>query len=261
MDKLEKAVQKARAARGKELPGRAALQSPARSSHGAFSDGLLFPGTRTVDIAEEHLKSNRIVAHRTRSKEADVFRILRTQILHVMNQSGFKTIAITSPNYGDGKTTVALNLALSIALDLKQTVLLADLDLRKPNITRYLGLPNSLGLSNYLVNDTAIPECLLRLSFERLTILPSGPPLDNSSEVLGSPKMAALAHELKTRYDDRMIIYDMPPVLAQDDPIAFFPHVDAVLMVVHNGVTKVNEIKQSMHVLSRANLIGTALNN
>jgi Mrp family chromosome partitioning ATPase len=85
--------------------------------------------------------------------------------------------------------------------------------------------------------------------------------MDESSEVLGSPRIAQLAKELKTRYADRIIIYDLPPTLAQDDPIAFLPHVDAVLLVVNDGVTRISEVKRSMMVLSNANVIGTVLNN
>ena len=124
-------------------------------------------------------------------------------------------------------------------------MLLADLDLRKPSVSRYLGVDAPYGLSDHFLYDTPIPQCLLRPSFDRLTILPAGKPLDHSSEVLGSPKMAMLADDLRTRYQDRMIIYDMPPVLAQDDPIAFLPHVDAVLMVVRDGVTEIDEIERN----------------
>jgi capsular exopolysaccharide synthesis family protein len=178
-----------------------------------------------------------------------------------MNKSGFRTLAITSPNYGDGKTTIALNLATSIALDLKQTVLLIDLDLRKPNLYEYMGMDPTIGLSNYLLHNTPISDCMIRPSFDRLNTLPAGPAIDYSSEILGSPKMTALATELRSRYPDRMIIYDMPPVLAQDDSLAFMPHVEAVLMVVRDGVTRTDEVKQCLERLATANVIGVILND
>jgi len=217
--------------------------------------------SKSFDVDEAHLERHRILAHHPRTQEADVFRMLRTQILQIMNKSGFRTLAITSPNYGDGKTTIALNLAVSIALDLKQTVLLADLDLRKPNLYEYMGMDPTVGLSNYLLRNVPLHECMVRPAFDRLNTLPAGPPLDYSSEILGSPKMAALAYELKMRYPDRLIIYDMPPVLAQDDSIAFMPHVDAVLMVVRDGVTRVHEVKQCLDRLAGANVIGIVLND
>jgi len=217
--------------------------------------------SQVFQVDEAHLERHRILAHHPRTQEADIFRILRTHLLQIMNKSNFRTLAITSPNYGDGKTTIALNLALSIALDLKQTVLLADLDLRKPNLYEYMGMEPTVGLSNYLLHDTPLHECLVRPNFDRLNTLPAGPPLDYSSEILGSPKMATLAREIKTRYNDRFIIYDMPPVLAQDDSIAFMPHVDAVLMVVRDGITRANEVKQCLDSLADANVIGVVLND
>lgn len=230
--------------------------------NGSFADQLAtFSVSKPVPVDESLLEKHRILAHRVRSPDADVFRILRTQILQIMNRSGFRTLAITSPHYGDGKTTIALNLAMSIALDLKQTVLLADLDLRKPNLHEYMGLDPEVGLSNYLLRGASLKECLVRPAFDRLNTLPAGPAIDYSSEILGSPKMAVLAQELKSRYPDRMIIYDMPPVLAQDDSNAFLPHVEAVLLVVRDGVTHTEELKRCLDRLSNANVIGTVLND
>ncbi|MDE2029134.1 MAG: AAA family ATPase [Alphaproteobacteria bacterium] len=249
MDRLEKAMEKARQARG----------APNGASAQGYADAMAALHA-TVDVAEDILDRNRIVAHHPRRPEADIFRILRTQILQAMNKSGFKTLAVTSPRYGDGKTTIALNLALSIALDLKQTVLLVDLDFRKPMIHELLGLPRGAGLTDCLIDEVPIAGCLARLPFERLSVLPAGAPLDNSSEILGSPRMAALARELKTRYPDRLVIYDMPPVLAQDDPIAFLPHVDTALVVVRDGVTREAELKACLDMLDGAPILGTVLN-
>ena len=178
-----------------------------------------------------------------------------------MAQNGMRTLGITSPNYGDGKTTIALNLALSIALDLKQTVLLADLDLRKPDMMNYLGLTAPLGLSDYFLSDTPIADCLIRPSFDRLSLLPAGRRLEHSSEALGSPKMAALAEEMKTRYADRLIIYDLPPVLSQDDPLVFLPHIDGVLLVVNEGYSTTQDVTSTLRTLSNAHVIGTVLNH
>lgn len=261
MDKLEKALQKAREQREIKLQQRAAeeqlrpLPEPQQVTLAEQQDSVIVP------IHDDYLERYHVIAHHLRSKEADIFRILRTQVLQIMAQSGYRTIGITSANYGDGKTTVALNLAISIALDQKQTVLLVDLDLRKPSISEYLGINPPYGISDYYTNNTPISKCLLRPSFDRLNILPAGKPMDNSSEVLGSPRISELAYELKNRYPDRIIIYDLPPTLAQDDPIAFLPQVDAVLLVVNDGVTRISEVKQCMNVLSNANVIGTVLNN
>lgn len=258
MDKLEKALQKAR-----EERGHAALDHgvhPARRTQSAAS--LAAPPLPpepplSFDLV---LEKNRIVAHRMRSPEADLFRLLRTQTLQAMAKTGARTLAITSPAYGNGKTTVAINLAVSIALDINQTVLLVDLDLRKPCVHSYLGLHPESGLTTYLTGKADISDCLVRLPFERMSVLPAGEMIEYSSEILGSPKMRALTDELKTRYADRIVIYDMPPLLEQDDPLTLLPHVDAVLLVVQNGVTTQAEIKRSLDILAGANVIGTVLN-
>ena len=209
---------------------------------------------------EKTLDKHHIVAHRTRSKEADRFRFLRTQILHTMEKHDLKTLAISSPRYGDGKSTTATNLAVSIAQDLKRTVLLVDLDLRDPSLAKYFGIETDKGLTDYIAGEATVQDCLVRLPFERIRVFPAGHAIDHSSESLGSPQMQKLAAELKARYDDRLIVYDMPPLLDQDDPLVFVPHVDAFLLVVKEGVTTTEEIKRSLDILEDSKVIGFVLN-
>lgn len=209
---------------------------------------------------EDKLDRHHIVSHRTKYKDADIFRFLRTQILQAMDKHDFKTVAISSPRYGDGKSTTAINLAVSIAQDLKQTALLVDLDLRKPSLEQYLGLDVKSGLTDYLSGHATVSDCLIRMPFERLSVFPAGKPIAASSETLGSPQMGKLAAELKQRYDDRLIIYDMPPLLEQDDPLVFLPHVDSFLLVVREGVTTAEEVKRCLDILASAKVIGVILN-
>ncbi|MDD3370890.1 MAG: AAA family ATPase [Alphaproteobacteria bacterium] len=258
MDRLEKALEKSRQQRA-ALEAEQAERSERLVSASVGAAPIVASDSQELD--EGMLEQNRIVAHRTRSPEADVYRQLRTKVLQIMKASGFKALAITSPNYKDGKTTVSVNLGISIALDLKQSVLLVDLDLRKPSLDQYLGLKTQYGLTDYLKNDKPLKDCLTRPSFERVSVLPAGSSLDNSSELLISPKMISLAQEIKNRYPDRIVIYDLPPVLLQDDPVAFMPQIDAVLVVVRDGVTKPEDLKRCLGSLSRANVIGTVLNN
>ena len=266
MDKLEKALQKARLQRAADqvtqLNAELADDRP-RSASAHIPQLVTDSSTAESPVTTEnlHLNQRRIVAHRTRSQAADTFRLLRTQVLQAMSRAQHRTLAITSPNYGDGKTTVAFNLAVSIAQDVKQTVLLVDLDLRKPNVHNFIGYETSLGLTDHLMNDAPLVDCLLPTGFERLTILPAGEALHNSSEVLGAPKMAALSRELEAQYPDRLIIYDMPPILAQDDSLAFLPQVEAVLFVVRSGVTKAGELRRALDLLGSAHVIGTVLNS
>jgi Mrp family chromosome partitioning ATPase len=244
MDRLEKALEKSK-------EQRAALEPDAASLAGD-------PENPGPPINEYQMDTNRIIAYRSRSAEADVYRQLRTKIFQIMRDNGYKTLAITSPNYGDGKTTVALNLGISLTLGIRRQVLVVDLDLRKPNLHQYMGLEARSGLADHLLYDVPIDECMIHPPFNRLTLLPVGVKLENSSELLTSAKMVALAQDLKSRF---LVIYDMPPVLAQDDPIAFLPQVDAVLVVVRDGVTKIENLKRCLATLKKYNVIGTVLNN
>lgn len=259
MDKLEKALKKARHQRNnatdRQTHAPTAMGPPDVAPHENQ------PSSTAFSLSKITLNNNRIVSHHTRNKDADIFRLLRTQILQAMAKDGLQTLAVTSANYGEGKTTIALNLAVSIAMDLKQTALIVDLDLRKPYLHKYLGITPTSGLTNYLLDDATIPEIMIRLPFERLTLLPAGNIFDNSSEIIGSHKMASLAQELKERYPDRFIIYDMPPILEQDDPLTFLPHADAALVVIKEGVTQQNEILRCQDMLRHTNVIGTILND
>lgn len=260
MDRLEKALEKSRQQRMASDP---ALSEGGRVPFGREGKAPAFvpPSGTSAFVDEDLMRRNRIVAHRLRCPEADVYRQLRAKVLQIMNASGFRTLGITSPNYGDGKTTVAINLGLSMAQDLKQTVLLVDLDLRKPTLHTYLGVEAQAGLSDYLLHEKPLQDCLVRPAFDRVSLLPCVSPLESSSEFLGAPKMISLARELKARYPDRFVVYDMPPVLTQDDPITFMPCVDAVLVIVRDGVTKADDLKRCLDTLKNANVIGTVLNN
>lgn len=266
VDRLEKALQRAR-----EM--RRVLGQPAAAEDIAAMAGMTLgaypetpePALRRsgpkVRLSEEILERNRIVARPGRAANSDIFRILRTKVLQAMARDGMRSIAITSANYGEGKSTTALNLALSIALDVKQTVLLVDLDLRSPSIADMLGLDMEVGLTDYIVDDAPVPDCLVKPEIDRLVVLPIARPIENSSELLGTPKMARLAQELKFRYADRIVIYDMPPLLTQDDTLAFLPHVDGVIMVVRESMTTTDDLDQCLQILEGRKLIGTVLNN
>jgi Mrp family chromosome partitioning ATPase len=105
-----------------------------------------------------------------------------------------------------------------------------------------------------------LSQCLINPGIERLVLLPIRVPMDKSSEVLGSPAMARLAHELKNRYPDRIVIYDMPPVLLTDDCLAFMANVDAALFVVAEGESAKADVERSLSLLKDCHVIGTVLN-
>jgi capsular exopolysaccharide synthesis family protein len=177
-----------------------------------------------------------------------------------MRVNGWKTLAITSPGEGNGKTITAINLAISLARDVKQTVLLVDLDLRRPSMASYFFEHAVPGLSDYITEDRPLSELLINPGIERLVLLPGHHSFTHSSEVLSSPKMIELVQELKSRYEDRLILFDMPPVLAGDDVLAFLPYLDAVMLVIEEGRTTKDELSRAYDLLSDDKILGTVLN-
>lgn len=263
MDKLERALERARQQRQNALAGGVGVDQsrPAPSSRvDAGSPAEIGGSSRGVTLHERVLDQHRIVSGKRGDPNAEVFRVLRTKVLQMAKRHKLRAIAVTSPRYGDGKSTIAVNLALSLAMDVNQTIALVDLDLRKPSLHQFLGIETQTGLNDYLLHDAPMSDCFVRPSTERVVVLPLSKPVENSSETLGTPKMAALAHEMKSRYPDRIVIYDMPPLLGQSDTLAFLHNVDGVLLVVREGVTQVQDVKDAMHLLADSAVIGTVLN-
>ncbi len=216
--------------------------------------------TRVLAPETKLLENHRIVAGLGYHELADTFRVLRTRILHRLDAEHFTTLGVTSANRGEGKTLTATNLAISLALNVTRTVLLVDLDFRAPRVHRYLGIDPQPGLVDYLENAVPLANCLVNPGIERLVVLPAGRPVPGSSELLSTPRMTHLADELKTRYADRIVIYDFPPVLASDDALTFMHHVDCCLLVVAEGGTAKPDLLQALDFMEGVPIIGTVLN-
>jgi capsular exopolysaccharide synthesis family protein len=216
--------------------------------------------TKTVALTPSVLEANRLVAAQLHHPLTDVYRSLRAQVLQALEHLNKTTLGITSVNHREGKTLTAVNLAVAIAMDVNQTVLLVDADLRNPGIANCLGLKPSLGLSEYLTGKATIPDCLINPGIERLSILPAWSRIGNSAELLASPKMSELAGELKNRYPDRLIIYDLPPILTVGDTLGFLPSIETTLLVVRDGAVRPRELSRVLDLLNNHNLIGAVLN-
>lgn len=221
---------------------------------------VMYKQTRIVDVPPQVLEENRLVAAIPEHELTDAYRILRTRVLQTMNSNRWNALAITSPATGSGKTLTAINLAISLAREVNRTVLLADFDLRNPSIHSYFGYEPELGLSDYLFGDIPLEDVLFSPSIERLVVLPGRERVHNSSEMLRSPKMVSLVTELKRRYDERLLIFDLPPILAVDDALTFAPYTDAMLMIAEDGATQSDDLEKSLKILKDTPLVGTVLN-
>lgn len=255
MERIHEALEKARRQRdGLRAAAHARPAAAAGVGGGAAK-------TRIVPTDGQALRERRVVAPLTHEGLADTFRILRTQVVQKLAACGASTLAITSPSAGEGKTLTAVNLAISLAAYADRFVLLVDLDLRRPGVHKLFEIAPDVGLTDYLDRDVPLADCLVSPGgIERLVLLPAGAPLLTSSETLSSPKMAGLVGELKNRYADRIVLYDLPPLLVTDDALVFLRLVDACLVVFEEGGTKRADIERALELLRDVNVIGTVLN-
>jgi capsular exopolysaccharide synthesis family protein len=191
----------------------------------------------------------------------DAFKILRTQVMHRLREKGWNVLGITSPGDGEGKTLTAVNLAISLAMESTQTVLLVDANLRNPSIHDVFGLKDCAGLADYLLDDVPVENLLVHPGIGRFVLLPGGRAIQNSTEILTSPKMLALVEEFKHRYPSRIVIFDLPPLLQTADVLAFSPYTDALLLVVEEGKTSAEDVQRALSLVKDSRpILGTVLN-
>lgn len=222
---------------------------------------IVYTRTRSLDIPLSVLRERRVMAAYDKGPFVDAFKILRTQVTHRLRENGWNVLGVTSPGEGEGKTLTAVNLAISLAMESTQTVLLVDANLRSPSIHEVFGLRDCAGLADFLLDDIPVEDLLLHPGIGRFVLLPGGRAIQNSTEILTSPKMLALVEEFKHRYPSRIVLFDLPPLLHTADVLAFSPYTDALLMVVEEGKTSVEELQRALMLVKNSRpVLGTVLN-
>lgn len=236
----------------------AATEGAESGSRLALASGIRYDQTRVLDVSAEEFPERRVIALQG-DAAAKRFKVLRAQVLAKLRQEGWNSLIVTGPTRGCGATMTAVNLAATLALDVNQTVLLVDLDLRAPAVREYFTDEQVPGIADYLI-DGRLPSLLFNPGIERLVVLPGSEPLVKSSELLAAPPMVELIEEMKSRYASRILIFDMPPVLDGDDVLTVAPRVDSVLLVARDGWTSQNDLEKSFQLLRKTPVIGTVLN-
>lgn len=222
---------------------------------------IAYTRTRGVPVDRGYLRRQYLIAGFEPGPYVDAFKVLRTRVLQKMRENAWNTLAVTSPNPGAGKTLVAANLALSLALEVTQTVLLVDANLRRPGVHRLFGLEPALGLGDHLLDGVPVEKLLVHpQGIDRFVLLPGNRPLPGSAELLSAPRMAGLVHELKHRYPDRLVIFDLPH-LQTADALALAPLADTLLLVAGAGSTEQRHLADALDHLQGLPLLGTVLNN
>jgi non-specific protein-tyrosine kinase len=201
-----------------------------------------------------------ISARQPRSPATEAYRALRVNIQFSMVDRTLRTILVTSANPGEGKSTIACNLAIVIA-QAGARVILVDSDLRRPTLHRIFALPNSSGLTSILLDpDTQLPALIQASGVDNLRIMTSGPQPPNPSELLGSKRMESVIEALQQEAD--IIIFDSPPVLAATDGLVLSSRVDATILIIRAGHTRRSPARHAREALKTvgANTLGAVLN-
>lgn len=197
----------------------------------------------------------------TQEPAGHAYRMLRTQVLQRARANGMNAIGVVSAVNGEGKTLTAVNLAVSLAAEPNQTVLLLDLDLRRPALARTLELQVERGLESWLGGDEPTRNvCYGVEGLERLFVLPTLAPVPNSSETLASLSTRRLFNELKDRDTSRLLVVDLPPVLLSDDALMVAPLLDGVVLVVNERRTRREDVVRVVELLANTRIIGSVLN-
>ena len=221
---------------------------------------IQYTHTKVIKNSPDLFRQRRVIMALKHDPHIDIFRQLRTKVLRRLRANKWNSLAITSATPGAGKSFVTANLAIALSMEVNQTVLVVDSDLRNPRVSFYLGLDVEKGLLDYLKGGVSMEQILINPGFQRLVVLPGKGSTPHSSELLSSPQMASLVSDLKSKYDSRIILFDMPPLLASDDTLLFMPHFDAALLVVEDGKNTTDEIRRSLQILEETELMGITLN-
>jgi len=264
--KLRQALEKAKKLREEAAPPPssaaasppAPLPSPARPP----SDWKppVYAESNRVGLDERTLVRNHCVCIEPDAKELEFYKVLRTKIQFLTRHKGLNTVMVTSAREAEGKTLTCINLAITFAKAFNQTVMLVDGDLRRQSVHRVMGYESGAGLVDYLLQERPLQDLVVWPGIEQMTLISGGRTVSNSAELLSSPRMKALVEEMKTRYEDRYVLFDSAPVLSGADAMALAAHVDCLVMVVEEGRTSLREVKKAISMLPAEKLLGFVLN-
>jgi protein-tyrosine kinase len=235
-----------------------------------FADTEAATGKRVtrkqMELNFSRLREKGFVVPGDRSTTAEEIRLIKRTLLRQAFSDGrpqgkSHLIMVTSARPSEGKTFMAINLALSMALEKDITVLLIDADVAQPAVPGVLGFESDRGLLDLLVDPKLdMSEVMIRTNIETLSVLPAGRDMPNANELLASAKMEALVDDIARRYPDRVIIFDTPPVLVRTETSVLAAHVGQVAFVIEAEHTNETAVKESLELLNGCSNIGLILN-
>ena len=264
MERIQAAIAKAKEKRetgGPPAPGAARPKIyPNREAGGLRPAGPIWAELASFEPDPSLMRRNRIVTFERSDPVHATFDMMRTKTLRLMREKGWKTLGVTSPTTGCGKTTTLLNLAFSFAHQPDMRTVVMDVDLRRPALGRLIGLTQPQSMASVLQGTREIAENFVRYG-DNLAIGSNTKGIRNSSELLQHPSTGHALAEIRTQFRPDLVLVDLPPMLVNDDVMAFMPHLDAVLLVAAAERSRIDEIdKCEQDLAEHTNVLGVVLN-
>ncbi len=267
MERIQSAIQKARAAREKNLTdvaaatpvAAAALVKDVAGPRPATDIDKAWAELPQQEFSAKILSRARIVTDQA-GDNSGAFDGMRTRLLHEMRKNGWRRVAITSPGSACGKSTLCLNLAFGLARQRDIRTMLIDLDMRRPSIEKMLNVSERHAFATALAGES-MPEEHMFCYKQKLAFATNRRPAHDPSELLQGKDAARVIDGLEERYDPDVMIFDTPPLLTCDDTSAFLDQIDCVLLVAASEASTVEEMKKcEQEIRERSNLLGVVLN-
>ncbi len=256
MEKLEAALAKAREMREASL-GAPGAERPKVVGKSKPSDG--WTTVPEIALAPDRLLRNRITAL-LGGRNATPYDLLRSRTIRILKEKGWSRLAITSPGADCGKSTIALNLAISMSRQKDLKVMLVDLDLRRPTLHKLLGQTPAKSFHEVLDGKVAFEEQAMRIG-ENLVVAMNGGACRNPAELLQSARARGSLDEIERRWQPDVILFDMSPMLASDDNVGFLGNVDCALLIAAAESTTLSNIDICEKELAQiTNVLGVVLN-
>ena len=281
MEKLQAAVEQARKQREAQAGSPIASRSPKPVPASGAVNGTATPGTvrRAVhpatrtneaaagdwDIFPEHSVSDRAALRRRifadgRAKPTAYFDKLRTKILQICRDNGWRRIAITSATKGCGKTTIACNLGASFTRQKDRRLILLDADMRRPELGNQFGHRGTVGFADVLEGRAKFADVAFRLGHNVL-VAGNCTPHPNPAQLLLQDRTPEILDEIEATYAPDLLIVDTPPLLATDDTLAILKHVDCAMIVAAAERTTTSEVDVvEKEIAEQTNVLGVVLN-
>ena len=234
----------------------AAVATPLSAS---LSAAVATPAGAEVRTAAATLHPLLVAAIDPHSEAAERYRSVRARISHREEMMPLRTLMVTSPGSGDGKSITAANLALTMAQEFQRRVVLVDADFRGSSVHSLFGLDPAPGLAELLAGEATLDEVLVYLPDHRLTVIPAGRTPQFPTELLGSSAMRRAVDSLRGRFD--RVLFDTPAVMPLADTGTFAPMADGVLLVVRAGVTPRPALDRAIAAFDAEKVVGVVLND